>query len=558
MTSTRFDRRALLKLAVQAGLSGFALEQLAGVPLLGTWLGERLRNPLVNPYDAFAMMDDALRLGPSMLGVHQAMADEAEGWTLVQIKVLNHVYTPLVFRLGQLTGGTVTTAADVPVATQNVSNAGARSMLQSLGANDVSDKPRYQNLRFNKWFANILHNGTADGGTPTATNLLGVGTGDVAELSADKVAVQAFLHVAQIDSTVNHALRGCKLRQTLPDLTLFAQQSSLIQSPLGITCFMMGGNYDKAEGAIAANAVLSENPVESAVVRSRSVRDYVAQIGQYVGKSYADRASIEQNVIYRMDHLVQKDPVLRRDLINSIAQFKQGLTTLNSAADIESNRQTLDLGQANSQNLAGKQVGASTEFLAQCKYVAASLDLPGTPVRNFSLFVNATDLDQGPIDVATDGGGGNKLVQAFSYVEAMRQLGMGLNMLAKKIAEGKKMIVVVHSEGGRAASMADANTGFALVLGPKGPGLLDDQLYANMGLINQSTNAVLKDTGLKSSAVAWDVDGLKAADGTAANAVANTGDVQMGIVEFLEQQTGLKARGSLSAADGMFVKLKRA
>ena len=66
------------------------------------------------------------------------------------------------------------------------------------------------------------------------------------------------------------------------------------------------------------NAVLGDGTAESVVVTSRTVRSYVNQIDQFVGKSYADRATIEQNVIYRMDLLVQKDPVLRRDLINSI------------------------------------------------------------------------------------------------------------------------------------------------------------------------------------------------------------------------------------------------
>lgn len=156
-------------------------------------------------------------------------------------------------------------------------------------------------------------------------------------------------------------------------------------------------------------------------------------------------------------------------------------------------------------------------------------------------------------------GGGNTGVQALSYIEGMRQLGMGLNLLAKKIAAGKKMLVVVHSEGGRGSAMEDSKTSFALVLGPKGTGLLDDALFFNKAAVDSPDSTAVKDMAAAGAAMAWDMDGLKNADGTAAAATAipTTGDVQMGLVEFLEEQTGKKARVGLSAADGGFVKLKR-
>jgi hypothetical protein len=137
---------------------------------------------------------------------------------------------------------------------------------------------------------------------------------------------------------------------------------------------------------------------------------------------------------------------------------------------------------------------------------------------------------------------------------------MGLNMLGKAIAGGQKMVVIVHSEGGRAANLTDSKTSFALVMGPKGSGMLTDALYANMAAINQSTSPVILDPGAPTSAMAWDTPGLSEGDGSASpsSAVPTTGDVQLGVVEFLEGQAGVKARSGLTGTDARFVKLRRA
>ncbi len=559
----KFDRRSLIKLGAKGAVGAIGLEQLLGVPLLGDmvdhWPNSRLAHLLgVNPYDAFQMMDLAWRGG---LGVPFARAQATPaGWTLVQIKVCNHVFTPLVFKLGQVNADnsvTIDTAGGMKLGSEKMGS--AKDFLIGKGVDMISDNARWRNLRFNKWFADILQNGTADGATSQVELYSrGLSTTDIAPLSTDKVAIQTFLGLAQI-GTNNHALKGCKLRANQSDITLLAQSSGLITSPLGITCFMMGDAYDQAEGTISRNAVLGKDG-EAVVVNSRSVQAYVSQISQFVGKSYADRQPLEQNVIYKMDQIVQKDPKLRRDLVDSIAQFQAGMTNLQAAATLEKTRQSIQTGQANTQNLNKQQVGAASEFLGQCKYVVASLDLPGNPVRNFSLFLNASDLDGRTADSATDGGGGNPAVQALSYVEAMRQLAMGLNVLGKAIANGKKIMVVVHSEGGRDVNMADSKTSFAIVMGPKGPGMLDDQLYANKAMINQTKNDIIANPAQPNAAVPWDVDGLKEADGSASanTVVPNTGDVQLGVIEFLESQSSVKARVGLSGPDGRFVKLKRA
>lgn len=557
MSNRIFNRREWLASAAKISLgSSFALEQFGGVPLLGTWFSDWIATATVNRYDAYAMMGNAVRGGAAFLRVHQAMAASQNDWSIVQIKVLNHVHTPLIFRLGELTNNTVNTDANVPLASARCGRATAT--LTSLGVDAISDMPRYRNLRFNRWFANILHNGTSDGRAVDSQNRLGLAANDIAPLDEAKVAIQAFVGLSQIQSN-NHSLKGTKLRSSLPDITLFAEQSQLISSPLGISCFMMGNNYDKAEGALAVNAVLGKQN-EEAIVASRTVADYVGQITQFVGRSYVDRrAANAGNLSYQFDQLVDKDPKLRRELLGSLQAFKTALTNLESASTLQNARQSLNTTVGNTQADSSGEVGASMEFLAQCKYVAQALNLPGQPVRNFSLFLNISDLDGQDLDRGFNGGAGPQ-IKAYSYIEGMRQLGMGLNMLGQTIASGKKLIVIVHSEGGRSASLGDSTTSFALVLGPKGAGYLDDRFYGNMAAINTRSSNFLRDPGGANAAMAWDIpDALKEKDGSdAVNGLASTGDVGMGVIEFLEEKTGTSVRKALSSADARYVKLKRA
>ena len=104
MSTFNLNRRALIKNLAYGGVGGaLALEQLAGVPILASWFNDYVVNPLnpINRFDAYAMMQNALSGGPAILGVRRAIAAAEDGWTLVQIKVCNHLYTPLVFKLGK-------------------------------------------------------------------------------------------------------------------------------------------------------------------------------------------------------------------------------------------------------------------------------------------------------------------------------------------------------------------------------------------------------------------------------------------------------------------------
>jgi hypothetical protein len=505
--------------------------------------------------------------GSSFAGVHQAMANGTKNdWTLVQIKVCNHIYTPLMFALGKLdnTTGRVSYAAGIKTPSSNMS---ATSAQIRNDVESISNIPRFAKLRLNKWFASILLHGSENGVDLSTISssfekerlLKGLKHDDVKRLG-DDVAVQGFVGLAQI-GTNNHSLKGCKLRVNMEDLTLFAHKHKLIESPLGLTAFMMGNAYDKAEGALERNAILGDGVGEKLVVDSRTVGEYAAQIKQFVGQTYSDRDSVEQNLTYRFDRLVVKDPQTRREMIASLQQFRASADSLRDAADLELKVNSYVPDQANGQSGNGNNKNSVSEFLAQCKFVAKALDMgiTGQPLRNFSLFLNVVDLDGRALTETINQTEISSQIRALTYVEGMRQLAMGLNVLGKKISEGKKVIVVVTSEGGRSSALADSNLSSGLVMGPSGPGMLADALYADMTAIQSENSSIVTDPGNRSAGGNWtqtdafkDVNGLDMPKDIA----PTTGDVQMGVVDFLENQTGISVRKSLGV-DGSYVKLKR-
>lgn len=587
------DRRTLLK---QAGLgalsSSVLLEQLAGVPGIFTGIDSLRRLGFAHhPYDAYANLRSALQGGPAFGAVSQAMAQDDDGWILVQIKVVNHIYSPMVFAMGKEQDGAVeldpTAEFILPTKTQMVGTHGVLDTGTGLtaqvpnkdyfedpdvGLNELTDIPRMRKLRFNKWFASMLQNGTADGKTPDADNLLRLEGTDVEPLNENTVAVQAFTglgRAAQV-ATLNHALIICKLRPTLSDLPLFCQERKIIASPLGISCFMMGNAYDKAEGTLFRNAVLQgnrDNPnAENAAIASRTVSDYFFQIKQYVGKTYADREPIETpNLIYQMDQLVAKDPHLRRELLSHMEGFKASIESLGGIVDLELLQQSKPFPGGGQSQLGKQRFGSAptSEFLAQCKFVATASEITGKPIRNFSLFLNCSDLDGNSLDSAVINAEINEPIKAYSYVEGMRQLAMGLNVLGKKIAAGKKIMVVVTSEGGRTPEMSDAKTSFALVMGPKGAGMLDDKLFANMEQFNALTSNFIRNPGAEANARPWEAGAMVKGDGSAFSAaegqpVPNPGDVQMGVARFLAEKQGVVgAFAGLDDVEARYVKLAK-
>lgn len=552
------------------GLSSTGWVEKLLLPSLG---GQAGTNPFLGgAVGTLEILQSALRGGVGFLRTQQALAstvasDPAKEWAVVTIKVVNHVHTPLVFKLGKLDpqSGNVTTASDVDTVVSKLSTSGAH--MGAKGVDKLSDNPRYSRLRFNKWFADILQSGKSDvetsAGVPSldaATIFPGAGA------FPSGVAIQAGLHLAQEFTTKNHSLMNFRVRQTEGDLAHFLEKRGIVRSPLGVTAFMMGEKYDKAEGSFDRNVVLGDaNGVENPIAQGASVAQIVNALSQSVAGGYADMSTFNSNLTVKFDRLVESDPKLRRALLESKVQFESSLADLKKYASLEGSAQTGVTAASGSLQGSGNgtdpSLPPSREFVAQCGYAARALKMDGRPVRNFSLFLNMSDLDGKNLDEAFFGGAAEG-IKCYSYVEGMRQLAVGLNILAKVIDEKRNVIVVVVSEGGRKRTLGDDHVSFGLVLGPSGPGLLTDHLYAHTELINEESNALVKDPGAflnmndPSTWVRWNVDGLVSESGASMKGMRATtsGDWQLGVAEFVAEKMGVT--GSM-AGQLQYVKLKR-
>jgi hypothetical protein len=540
---------------VGAGILG---NELSGGELL-RWAGS-LQRGLWSSEDSFANLQALFQNGDSgILRAYEAMAAAGDGtseWSIVTIKIANHVHTPLVFKLGAKDAqGNVTSQA--PTVKAGSGKAGAH--LETAGVDRISDKARFANLRMNKWFADILANGEVDWRPAGSTepNRLGVPSAFLGAFPAN-VAVQCALHLEQTDTTLNHSMKGYKVRKDQGDLCKIVKDKKLVVSPLEMTCFMMGKNYDHAEGSSSINIVCS-GADEAFAVSGKPVKDFYDLMSQSLKDGYGDASPIERNLTYSIDRLVTQNPRLRSKIIDTRAVFAERISGLQKASEIESAiPQTYDvvLGNGQANNAAS---AAGTEFLGQCLYVANALGIEGQPLRNFSLFLNINDLDGQPLDNLILNLAGVKEgteIRSVTYIEGMRQLALGLNMLSQVIATGKKVIVQVISEGGRGPTFGDNKVGFSLVLGPMGAGLLKDFLYCNTEAINSETSNVVKAPGaIGSGNVAWNVPGLMDEKGLPlTGVVTNVGDFQAGVAEFLGSQTGI---ANATEGLGRYVKLAR-
>jgi hypothetical protein len=97
-------------------------------------------------------------------------------------------------------------------------------------------------------------------------------------------------------------------------------------------------------------------------------------------------------------------------------------------------------------------------------------------MRNFSLLLNVHDMDGPGVDATS---AGQDDTEALSNIEGMRQVALGMNLLAQAIKKHGNVYVVVVSEGGRGSNGGDNKASHALIMGPGGQGNLRDHLYAN-------------------------------------------------------------------------------
>lgn len=537
-------RRHFINAALLGAGGTFLLNRLSDVPLLGGSLSQRTTTPFIMG-DAYHMIADAIRGGKSLFRYHEALAQDSQrDWSVVTIKVADSVFAPLVFRFEK----------EGPSQLDSDSISGrAKNHLLQTGASELSDNERWARLKFNKWFANMLQNGTHDGLEASTGNLLGVPQSEVGPFPED-VAMQVALQLKQISGAAVHRMKNFMLTDVEPDLARFVEKNKIVHSPLGMTCFNMGKSYDAA-GGVPFN-IICEDATESFSIGGRTVKEFVGNIKQASKGGYGDYNEGASNLTLAFDKLVLEDTSLRNKLLESRETFIAALNALEETAELEERLQTFDAALGNGQVRDGNNQGATGEFLSQCLFTARALQLEGLPLRNFSLFLNIVDLDGQSLD-SLNRNGGNSDLSSFTYIEGMRQLAMGLNILAQVISKkNKKVIVQVISEGGRSRTLTDATVSFGFVMGPAGNGLLTDALYGNQNALEGSSSSLISNFGVEPSnreELIWS-EGLVDSSGSPISESVNTGNLQAGVVEFLQSQVGtgvdLKSLGNR-------VKLKR-
>ena len=581
----RLSRRNVLLGAAAGGAASFVGFERR--PASGLLTPISARNVAPSSIDAHAILREAIRTRTRITwGGSPALAAPAQDISVITIKVMNHILPALIFRLGQIQGVTDNTVGPLSFSSSasgqqssgQVRLAGAKDFLLAQGLEQIAPESlaagRYRKLAFNKWFANILHTGRIEGAT-VGTSVLPapVDATDVGDFPTT-VAIQAVLGVYQSVPTSNHAFNNCCITGSQDpkkggDLSFHISEeaSNLIPSPLGAVCFNMGAGTETESGS-PENAVLRSD-ASSAAFGAKSVATYVSTIQQATALGLV--SLIDDDLVQEFDKLASPPVNFAKELKERKLKILELFDKLKAAADMESTNVTvadkLERGSVQTKNGDATAV-ARMEFLAQCKFVQAALAIDGVPFRNFNLFCHLSDIDGVPFDTSISGAGNDGL----SYVEGMRQLAVGLNMLGKAIdaasAKGQSVYVVVVSEGGRDFSGSDNDVGVSLILGPTGAGALKDRLYAPAAY-NQPSNDFVADPGNDTSnfsqvggkltgtglvnqpgSVITNEDGLP----SQSNMVATNNQVLIGLIRHLEGRKGIAA--SSTAGLGRYLKLE--
>ena len=557
MSSKMMSRRKLIGGAL-AGVGGaFFLESYIRQSLAEKLLLPSLRRPVSLPVGTSELMQGLQQRLPWALARYgTAFADAPAGtkpWAVVTIKVVNHVCTPLVFKLGKRElNGQVT--VDEKVRSVESFLGGSKAHLSAKGVDYLVDDPRLASLRFNKWFGNLLLTGSSD----IVDNL----SKPEVEYKRfpDNVAIQAGLGLVQEFSAKNHSLENFKVRNDEGDLAHYVEKYGIVNSPLGVTCFMMGDLYDFAEGRTDHNIVCKDvKGHEVALAEGFSVTQTVDTFEQSLHSVYGD-----DNVTLAFDRLIVEKPELRKAMFASREEIRSVIPSLRKSAELEVLRSASGGAANGGEQCTGKKIegeAARREFLAQCEFVTSALKIPGRPLRNFSLFLNTSDLDGKNLDVPFNGGGTVGGQKSLTTVEGMRQLALGLNHLAQELSSQGNFIVQVISEGGRDQKLGDNKVSFGLVLAPKGAGGLSDVFYGNVEAYDQVSGPLVVAPGELTEdsklVLPWTVDGLMSDEMVSAKKQKYTtvGDFQLGVAEFLAEKNGVEKP---VAGQGYFVKLKRA
>ena len=586
MSHKDWTRRELLKWGLGGVASTAALESLGNMLHVPGWHrllgGSYLPQPHWAIKDSFELTRALGRSGAAsqlaaMLQLQEAAAQqESDPWLLITVKIFDQVHTPLVFALGKIDPNdalaaqnkigqvvTVSDADDKHLAIAKAEQA-TREHLSQSGIKSLSKNERLAKLRFNEWFGSRLLNGTYDGQVQKNANNV-FKYGDYVSTFPDNVAIQAGLCVQPLDNIPVHRLYLGKVRKDLCDLSHLAGLKGLVKSPLGITCLMMGENYD-SNGSMLKNVVLSGlTAADNAKfdVDGRSLADIVGNINQSLHEGFADTRTKDTNLTYLFDQLSVAKPQRRLALLESRAAVGNTIKQMEALKDREKEplfalSESISNKQAFFDGKSYSAVAAQQEFISHCAFVAETLKIEKQPYRNFSLFLNLNDLDGSNIDEPKNGSTEFK-ANSLNYVEGMRQLAMGLNILAQAI-QGKNALVVVVTDGGRDENMGDGDgPGFAMLMGPKKLGMLDDALHGPMGVINSEDRTALNRLGRTTTGLGWSTgeanwglcDNL---GGRLTDTQCNMGDWQVGALQFLGEAQN---RSVVAPELGRFVRFKR-
>ncbi len=571
----RLSRRQMLSAALGGAVATFAGFERRSSGLLVPKTASTGRT-----IDAYEILQNAIRTRSRLTwGGSTALADgEPSEISVITVKVMNQICPPLMFRLGQLVSAT----GDDTTGPQEFSStitgsqgsgaprlADARTLLEARGINKLAPAAlgggRYRALRFNQWFANILHTGMVEGQAGADVVAAPLEAGDIGTFPTT-VAIQAILGVNQSVSASNHDFNNCAITgSNVPtrggDLAFHISElgSELVPSPLGVVCFNMG-KVTETDGNNSPNRVVKADAATSAV-DARSVNDYVSTIRQATALGLT--TLIDDDLVQEFDKLARPPLNFAGELKARKAQILQIFGRLTSASTLESTVTNVT-GVTNVERGALQDFGGSAntdarmEFLAQCKFVQAALDIDGKPFRNFTLYCHLSDIDGASFDKTT---ADTSTTEGLSYIEGMRQLAVGLNMLAKSIAAHRNVYVVVVSEGGRDFTGSDNDVGLALVMGPNGGGNLVDKLYAP-DAHSAANNAFVSDPGnntvdFRQAGGNGRLNGLLNLPGgvvvgednlPSANATVTNNEVLIGVIRHLEAKT---ARTGASTTQGL-------
>jgi hypothetical protein len=548
------NRRELLKYLALSGTSGVIAT--TGVENLARSLmpsgGAHTLYSSIDTFEILKRMPWMIKAGIYVPEEPSAMAmTAAEDSVVITIKVLNHIHTPLCFKLDY----TGSNGANRTM-TQKISSGTVATHMVNAGVELDSDIPRWEKLKLNKWFADILNTGMAENGARSTV----INEGEIGPFPDEEdVAIQAFLGVNQTSAALNHSFENTTLPASTRDgqggdINYHLAMNNIIRSPLGVTALTMTEVETTDSIGRVGNRVVSNN-LKDIAADGQAVEKYVSLLGQTIGIGF-----IDEGLMDKFDNYVGIESELRVQMALSRPEIKKKIADLRLTAEAET--AVHDLGAItdgnNLQAFSGSDVSTSKQgFIAQCLFASRVLEIPGKPLRNFSLLLNIKDIDGAGLDTTSVEAGS----QPLSYIEGMRQLAIGMNLLSHTIKKHKNVYVVVISEGGRSSNLADNKVSHAFVMGPGGKGGLADHLYANNAAMGDSTNAFNADPNAGSAnntgigLAPYDGGELKDESGSKQETeFADAASVLNGVVKHIEKAVGSEEKST--AGLGNYVALK--